>query len=405
MKIIFLVLSVLLIVGVGGARAPFAVAADDASLTSLQDTIKEKQGSLGEVNARIGKLEKEAEALRKKAKTLQTQTAILENRIAKIGLDIEATRLQRETIEEEISVIDRELDALAKKASAQRAALASVLREMQTADNTNRLFLVFSTDTFSSFFDRLRSVERLNRKLSDGVEETRSIEQQTETYREQKEEKLVNLQTFAEQLALQQEALSSEQSAKIVLLASTRESEASYQQLLRDLEEEQKAIASEINALQADVESRLAKEDREGGSSSLSWPLDADHTRITTLFRDPTYPFRYLFEHSGIDLPAATGSAVRSAAPGYVAWTRTGRQYGNYMMVIHANGLATLYAHLSAFVAKPDQFVNRGEVIARSGGARGAPGAGLSTGPHLHFEVRLRGIPVNPLSYVLSPSL
>ena len=68
--------------------------------------------------------------------------------------------------------------------------------------------------------------------------------------------------------------------------------------------------------------------------------------------------------------------------------------YGNYVMVIHTNGIATLYAHLSRIDVVADQFVSRGDII----GAVGS--TGFSTGPHLHFEVRLNGIPTDPLSYL-----
>ena len=156
---------------------------------------------------------------------------------------------------------------------------------------------------------------------------------------------------------------------------------------------DQQFIDQQINALQSEIEGKLSASDQAGDNGAFSWPL-IPKKGLSTYFRDPTYPFRNLFEHSGIDLPAPTGTVVKSVAPGYVAWTRKGRQYGNYVMVIHANGVATLYAHLSRIDVEPDQFVGRGTVL----GAVGS--TGLSTGPHLHLEVRKNGIPTDPLNYL-----
>jgi murein DD-endopeptidase MepM/ murein hydrolase activator NlpD len=98
--------------------------------------------------------------------------------------------------------------------------------------------------------------------------------------------------------------------------------------------------------------------------------------------------------HTGIDLEAAKGTPVHVTADGVVESTGWSHGYGKLVVVDHGNGLDTYYAHLSQFLVIPGEEVRRGEVIALSGGT------GRATGPHIHYEVRLHGTPVNPYKYM-----
>jgi murein DD-endopeptidase MepM/ murein hydrolase activator NlpD len=98
--------------------------------------------------------------------------------------------------------------------------------------------------------------------------------------------------------------------------------------------------------------------------------------------------------HTGIDLQVPTGSAVHVTADGVVETVGWSGNYGKLVIVDHGNGLQTYYGHLSHFLVVPGQEVRRGEVIALSGST------GRATGPHVHYEVRLSGTPVNPYRFM-----
>lgn len=107
------------------------------------------------------------------------------------------------------------------------------------------------------------------------------------------------------------------------------------------------------------------------------------------------YRARFRRNHYGIDLKLQIGDTVRAAFPGKVRLTKyEGRGYGYYVVVRHPNGMETVYGHLSRFLVKPDQEVKAGEPIALGGNT------GRSTGPHLHFETRYLGIPINPAAII-----
>jgi len=97
--------------------------------------------------------------------------------------------------------------------------------------------------------------------------------------------------------------------------------------------------------------------------------------------------------HTGVDLEVPPGTPVHATADGVVTGAQWSGAYGKLVKVDHGNGIETYYAHLSHFLVCPGQAVRRGQVIALSGRT------GRVTGPHVHYEVRLRGTPVNPFDY------
>jgi murein DD-endopeptidase MepM/ murein hydrolase activator NlpD len=122
------------------------------------------------------------------------------------------------------------------------------------------------------------------------------------------------------------------------------------------------------------------------------WPLDG---RVTSGFGEREDPINGEGAfHAGIDIAAPYGSVVRAAADGDVTATRMGAGYGREVTIDHGHDVLTVYGHLSAMAVVPGQHVTRGQVIGYVGQS------GRSTGPHLHYEVRVHMVPVNPHKYL-----
>lgn len=156
-------------------------------------------------------------------------------------------------------------------------------------------------------------------------------------------------------------------------------------------------IDSQLAQLYAthDVLSSKSSGKAPANNSKALWPLRGD---ITTQFGVPHQP--YQVTHTGIDISsgnAAGVTAIKPFKPGKVVDViYSGFGLGNHLVIDHGNGISSVYGHLSSISVKPGQRVDSGTVL----GSEGSTGA--STGPHLHFEIRLNGQPVNPRDYMSS---
>ncbi len=368
-------------------------------VNALNDEITAREARQEQLD---NKLKQYTDTIRQKeaaADSLENELAIIENKAAKLALDLESTGLDIDNTNDEVQVLDLQINEETHSAERQRAMLASVLREMQRTDDVSTLELIFGHANFSTLFETLSQLEAVHNDLHQLLNETKNTQARLETKKTTKQEKLAQLEDLQNQMEQQRAGLEESQGSKELLLTQTESSELQYKRLIYELRQEQSSIDSELATLQRQIDQKINDSDLLGDSTLLNWPVSG--FIITTLFHDPTYPFKNLFPHSGIDLAVKQGSVVHAAAPGYVAFAKTGRMYGNYVMIIHGNGIATLYAHLSRMDVQADQFVGRGDAIGLSGGLPGVQGSGFSTGPHVHFEVRLDGIPVDPMGYVV----
>ena len=158
------------------------------------------------------------------------------------------------------------------------------------------------------------------------------------------------------------------------------------------LDELSRQVENKTDAL-ALIESQLLEEQIRKMMLPTGLPVDAEWSASGYGWRlDPFTGERAL--HEGVDFVAAVGSKIHAAAAGVVVTAEHHPQYGNMIEVDHGHGIATRYAHASKLLVKPGAFVKRGQLIALVGNT------GRSTGPHLHFEVRLNGASQNPTRFL-----
>ena len=140
-------------------------------------------------------------------------------------------------------------------------------------------------------------------------------------------------------------------------------------------------------------------------ASSFSSPVDAG-TKINSGFGPRNAPMPGAStNHQGIDFQVAHNTPIRSSADGVVLRANPAGGYGYMVEVQHADGIVTRYAHLSKFEVKPGDQIRKGQTLGLSGGGKGVEGAGNSTGPHLHYEVRQNGQPIDPKSFLESKTV
>ena len=380
-----------------GSQA-FAATVSPEEIADLQSEIQNRKAQIESINNRLADYKKKIAEYSSIASSLQNDIAIIENETAITELDIASTQ---NSIEEEnlhLAILDANIDEADTKLAKDKALLTELLFEINKQDKQGGTFeMIIGARNFNDIFTAASQLQSVNSDLRKTLAATHQTKSVLEDKKSEREDRLASLSDLQVQLDAKVGLLEARRTAKEVLNTQTRESELEYRVLISELRQEQQSISKHIHAIPRDIENKLAEAEELGDGTTISWPVMG---RITTTFHDPTYPFRYLFEHGGLDIAVPQGTPIEAAAPGYVAWAQTGHQYGNYVMVIHANGMATLYAHMSRIDVKVDQFVARGQIIGLSGGRPGTQGAGFSTGPHVHFELRQNGIPINPMPFL-----
>jgi len=369
----------------------------------INQDINEKRSEIQELTRQIDVYKKNISAKQRELTSLSNQVSTLNESIGKINLEVDKVGLEMETLDLKIENTELKIQAKEREIEDQKEIVAEIIRTLhRKQQDSNMVEILLLNDNFSDFLAEIDHLENMQDSLVKEVEDLNEIKLALNNDKDNLKTEISELDILESVLEGKKGTLDSQKSAKYNLMSITEGQEANFQALLQQTKEEQEQINNDIVYLEKIAREKLNRELQQVGleSNGLMWPVSA--RTITAYFHDPDYPYRWIFEHPAIDIAVPQGTPLRAAESGYVAKIKDGGQTGySYIMVVHANNLSTVYGHVNQFSVSTDQFVSKGQIIAYSGGMPGTRGAGpLSSGPHLHFETRVNGVPVNPLNYL-----
>ncbi|KKT28329.1 MAG: Peptidase M23B, partial [Parcubacteria group bacterium GW2011_GWF1_43_9] len=377
------------------------VAAVDDTVIDLNNQIQTKQQELETLKKRIETYQNAIVDKQNQVSSLRNQLNILDDKIEQAALELEANELKLNTVTLQIQAVTLDIAAREADISQKKSQISELVRQLYQADQKTLLEVLVLNSSLGAFFDQLNYLEELEKALQNDIADLKIVKAELVRQQQNLASYRVQLVKSREEIELAKANLESEQQTKALILQQTRQSENRYQTLLAQTEEERTQANREVAELESEIRNRLQLAGPEAlaqlGDTNFIWPV-TPNKGISTYFYDPTYIFRRYFEHPAIDIPKPQGTAIKAAASGYVARAKAAGLGYSYIMLVHKDGFATVYGHVSRIDVEEGTYVTKGQVIGAVGGLPGTSGAGrLTTGPHLHFEIRSNGIPVNPL--------
>jgi murein DD-endopeptidase MepM/ murein hydrolase activator NlpD len=383
-----------------------------SGIHQAQDQAAVNREKLNEIQAHISDQREKMNALSDLIHKLDSDIAVQQREIA-------TTQGRIDDLERQMRQIQADIDSRSAHIQIRETLLDQRVRSMDKHGRINYMQLLVTSRSFTELVDRVVTVEavvasdrRLIAQLQHDKQDLQAVRVQLNSKRD---EQRALLGEQKKQVAVLEAHRQVQQSA----YAEQARIEAQFESQRRELEAQQAQIQASIRQLQAQYERQLAAlappappvAPPSGGgpvpvpvpapqaTSGFIWPEGAHVITqgfgCTTFLAEPynpNCPTRHW--HTGVDIAGPNGTPIFASAAGIVQAYPGGGGYGNYIVLLHNGGYSSLYGHMSGFAVGSGQVVRQGQVIGYEGST------GFSTGPHLHFEIRVNGNYQDPCAYV-----
>jgi murein DD-endopeptidase MepM/ murein hydrolase activator NlpD len=359
------------------------------------DELSDKQNQAKQIQGLMNGLQQQIKQARDQESQLQAVIAALDTRIHQTEQSITDAQAKLDQIGVDLSDARAQLVRTQAKLAADKQQLRQELVFIYKEGGTSTINQVLGSSTFNQFWQKLIDLRRLASSQQtmlktvqqEEIEVTNLVTKISDEQNQQKD--------LLAKLHAQANDLQVELGARQLAVADLERVKAEDAQKLADAERSLKEVNAEVDAIKAEMAAAAA---RGGGNGHFVWP---EQGPLTQGFGCTSYPFepwdpncpQHHF-HSGIDIGAVWGTPIAAGDSGIAYTYVSSYGYGLHVIMVHGNGWVSIYGHLAQFAVGNGQAVGRGQVIGYEGST------GNSTGPHLHFEIRLNDVPQNPLQYL-----
>jgi murein DD-endopeptidase MepM/ murein hydrolase activator NlpD len=314
----------------------------------------------------------------------------INSNLERINVNLDRTEHRMDVVNEELGKAQSELENIKNAIGGRKGVLDQRLITIYKYGYQSYLEVLFQSKNFDEFlyrFDMVSSFVRTDIHIIQSLREQQEIITQKRSEISGKQQELLDQKKAFAELQVKNQA---EQNRKIRMMRDTKEELTALQKDRRVLEESLDEMERTSKEMEAQIKNLQDKNKTALGSGRMIWPIRG---RITSYFGWRFHPIlRKKKYHSGLDIASDMGTPIAAADSGIVIFCGRNGGYGNMIALDHGNEISTVYGHCSVLLVTLGQTVSKGEIIGKVGST------GYSTGPHLHFEVRKEGVPVDPLS-------
>ncbi len=356
------------------------------------DTLKQQQQQVKQQRQNVVK---ERDRLNNLQNAAQNRLTGIKQNLKTTDSHIQHSELQLKLAAERLQKLEADLAVAERSYEERQVATVARLRFLQRSPTSQGWGVLLQSENISDFISRRHQLKlvyqadqqilvKLNQQANSIVQQKTAVEQQKNEVALIREQLLAQKADYQAQAQLQSEVIQRLNSDRLAL-------EAAQNQLEQDSKNLEILIQQKVAEAQAKTNSN-SKSVIIRGTGMFAYPSDAPTSSPFGWRIHPILGYRRF--HAGLDFAASYGSTIRAADSGTVIFAGWYGGYGKAVIIDHGGGITTLYGHTSELYVSEGQGVQRGQAIAAVGSS------GLSTGPHLHFEVRHDGTPVDPANYL-----